>query len=590
MSINVAEIVLEGFDPYDTTGAWDTGWFGSSLLRKARNTVKKVARVARSVAKNPIVGELTKQAQISLASSGPLGSAAAGALGGMAAVVKGQNLEQIGWSALEGASPTGIRQAIQAAHRVRNGEPVLNAAVGALAASLEPEGAKVVGRVVELVKSGASIAHLGAARRSLPREEHRRAFDATVGTISRAARGGSVKMAARTVAARKQLRGLARPVNVKDPVTERAIRTASAGRTVSAPADRLLAVHPEWTALRADRLAAKLHVSQATAVGAARRRVKLLRPQKMSARAVRLLARLAPAVPIGLFRHGETAGFEQSNGAWIYVVEKGDYPIRLAERYAPGGKATAGKTYRQLLTANPNYPRNAAGDNFRNFWAGMRLKWPSGWTVPSAAEPAPAPTVAPAPTATPTPVSLPSPTVPEPTPVLPNAEDLLMAVVQAKALLAAWGVSDGVTESGPTDYGKRAEDLTATWGPRDKLMLTAFSRWSNSHRQTDLSTDGVLGPEHSRELARWAEDKAKAPALPATTAPTTVVVQTPSDVPQLPAATMPTSVTPVKIDLPPAVVTAPTATSGKTPATAASAGKKSSALPILLAAAAFAML
>ena len=556
------------------------------MSRKVKKTVRKVRKVVKSVAKNPIVGELTKQAQMSLASSGPLGSAAAGVLGGMAAVVKGKNLEDIGWSAVEGASPQGIRQAIQAAHKVRDGEPVMSAAVGALASSLEPEGAKVVGRVVSLVKSGATIAHLATARRSLGKEEHRRVFDATVGTISRAAKktkGKSVPTTQKVVAARQAIKGLSRPMTVRDPIAERHSRASTARRSSVDPLDRRLAEHPEWAALRPAALASRLGTDQRSALGALDRRVRSWRPVRLSRRALSLLARLAPAVPIGVFS-SDAAGFEQASGKWVYVVEKGDYPYALASQYAPGGKAKAGSTYRALLKANPQYKLNAKKDNFAQFYAGMRLNWPDGWQTPAAAEPAP--TVAPAPT----PSAAPTPTPSTPA-VMPDATASLTAVVQAKAMLAAWGVSDGTEEPGLTDYGKTPEDLSATWTSRDRLMLQAFSRWSNGRRNTNLATDGVLSQDHIRELQRWAEQKAQAPAVPATgNAPT---------LPSLPSAsgeTLPT------IKLPPVVVapapkqTKPKAKKTTTTTTAnkaaapATAKKSSSVLPILAAAAAFAML
>jgi len=587
--MNVAEIALEGFDPYDTSGCWDTGWsLGGALKsvsRAVKKTAKRVGKVASSIAKNKVVGELTKQAQGALASAGPLGSVAAGALGGMAAVVRGKNLEQIGWSAVEGASPPGIRQAVAAAHRLRRGDPVLKTAIGALSASLEPAGAAAVTRAAGAIGAGASIAQLGAVRRALHSEPERRAFDAAVGTISRASRGARASVPARVAQARRALVGANRALSISDPLADANARRMPAV-AVQHVVDRRLAQHPEWAALSPDRLAARLGVAPTVARAAVDRRVRAVRPQRMSMRAIRLLARLAPAVPLGLFR-SDAAGFEQSSGEWIYVVEEGDSPYALAGKYAPGGREKAGITYRQLLKANPTYPLNKKKDNFRNFWAGMRLKWPAGWAVPSQAEPVPA--VLPVPSTEPT--------------TLPDASASLTATVQAKALLAAWSVSDGQTEPGLTDYGKRAEDLTPSWTSRDKLMLTAFSRWSNATRSTTLQTDGTLLPEHSRELAKWAEQKAKAPALPAT-GPTTISM--PSEVPKLPAATpaplpevptfeLPPMVigsgegTPVKVDLPPPVLPAPPAVVNKQ--AAAKPQKKGSALPaVAMAALAFSLI
>jgi hypothetical protein len=594
--MTVPDLAFEGFDPYDTSGVWDTGWGIRSIGRGLKKASRRVKKVARVVAKNPLIAQATSVAQQALAATGPIGMAAAGALGGLSAVVRGQNLQQIALSAAEGASPPGIRQALSAARRVRS-SPVIQGAVRALTDSLDPVGAGAARHAVALLGSGANATRLGMARRALRTEGERRAFDSAIGTVSRAARGSVAQRPTVSRAVWLARRDVAGPGTVgamRDPLQEALLRR-DPPTPAQGPADRMLDMHPEWAALRPTELAARLRVPVEIALGAVSRRARAMRPQHMSARAVRLVARMSPAVPISVFRP-DAAGFEQSGTEWIYIVEQGDSPYALAGKYAPGGKSTAGKTYRQLLKANPSYPLNAKKDNFKNFWAGMRLKWPTDWTVPAAAQPVP--------------VSTPA-ALPAPESVLPDPSQSLTAVVQAKALLATWALSDGASEATAlNDYGRKAEDLTPQWTSRDKLILMAFSRWSNANRSTSLATDGVLTSEHSRELARWAEQKASAPAVPAVSSGPTATSM-PSDVPALPAPAdlpAPTALPPVpelqlpmppmiaqggeggpavSVDLPPPIVQLPKANAPK-PAEAPK--KKSSAAPLIAIAAAAAVL
>jgi hypothetical protein len=87
-------------------------------------------------------------------------------------------------------------------------------------------------------------------------------------------------------------------------------------------------------------------------------------------------------------------------------------------------------------------------------------------------------------------------------------------VLQAKAILAAWGKTDGREEAGLSDYGGRTEDLTPTFGPRDGLMLASFTSWSNRTRKTRLATGTTLLPEHVDALRAWAEQRSGLPIPP----------------------------------------------------------------------------
>lgn len=592
--MQLSPIALEGFDPYDTTCWSDTGFLGINIGKALKKVSRVVKKVAKTVAKSPIVRSAVNAAKQGLAATGPLGMAAAGALGGIEAVVRGKNLKDIALSALEGASPPGIRQAIHAGARIARGDNVMRVAMSATLSELTPEGQRAANLAFDALKTGRGLAELAKRRRSLPTEQARRAFDLAVGRVSKAARinpevsrrsaqrssmragraasaaaakyGAAMRraaaqrqaaqqaakrsgvQAARTAAmaaarrraqatvrkpmqitrqqqaaARRRLWGLTAPGAVRDPLTEARMRTSSVIRPRSGqPIDRILAHNPGLATLRPTELAARLHVHPSQALAALSRRARRVRPQSLSPNALRMVAAFSPAVPLGLFRR-DTTGFERSGSEWIYVVEKGDYPYKLAQKYAPGGSAKAGTTYRQLLKANPQYPLNAKRDNFKNFWAGMRLKWPSGWSVPASAEPAP------------------EPTKPEvaPTEVIPAATASLTSIVQAKALLATWGVSDGASEPGISDYGQSPQDLTTSWAERDKFQLMAFSRWSNSARGTSLDTDGSLDAEHLAALKAWAEQKAQAPTVPAVKKTPEAVTTKPKPV-EAPTVTLPT--------------------------------------------------
>jgi len=82
------------------------------------------------------------------------------------------------------------------------------------------------------------------------------------------------------------------------------------------------------------------------------------------------------------------------------------------------------------------------------------------------------------------------------------------AIIQAKTILVAWSKTDGIAEAGLPDYGTRPEDLSTTFGSRDKFVLASFCRWNNKTQGTTLNTDGDLTPPVADALRLWAEKKA----------------------------------------------------------------------------------
>jgi len=153
--------------------------------------------------------------------------------------------------------------------------------------------------------------------------------------------------------------------------------------------------------------------------------------------------------------------------------------------------------------------------------------------------------------------SQPAPTAPSGPLTTPKPQiSVAPGILQAKAIMVAWGKSDGVNQAGAPDYGSRAEDMSTDFGPRDKLQLMAFQNWSNKTAGTKLVVDGILGPKSLAELQSWAERRASQAATAAapviTTLPETVITASPP-VTQAPAVVVQSP------GLPPVVVSAPAA-------------------------------
>jgi len=94
------------------------------------------------------------------------------------------------------------------------------------------------------------------------------------------------------------------------------------------------------------------------------------------------------------------------------------------------------------------------------------------------------------------------------------------AIIQAKTILVAWSKTDGIVEAGLPDYGTRPEDLSTTFGSRDKFVLASFCRWNNKTQGTSLNTDGDLTPPVADALRLWAEKKSSV-VTPSVSVPTT---------------------------------------------------------------------
>jgi hypothetical protein len=542
-------IATHGYDPY---AAAETGWFGSGLVRAIKKGVKTTVHAVKSVSRIPAVRAALSSAETALKDSGPWGMAANAAIQAMGAGLSGKNLEEIAWSAAEGAAPTGIDRALSVAHNLRRGGNVVSAALGAARGSFVAASPALAGfdLAARTLATSASKANLGAARRALGSEDARRAFDTAVGVVSRAAPAATrmpmsssaanrrAASLAHTVAVRRGGRGL----SVADPLS--AMRASSAPRVPFAATNHVTALvhaavanNPSLAAQSPGAVASALGLPTQSTALALRTAPRVLPFRALSSGASAFVRRFAPYAP-GAALTGDTAGLVD-NGA-VYVVESGDYLTKIAQKLI--GDANR---YRELMTANPSYPRSADGSNFKNVWTGMRLKLPASWVKPALI-----PAITPAPTAA-------------------AAAPAAATVLQAKATLAAWGATDGAGRAGLADYGTQPSDLSTDWGARDKLMLASFSTWANSSRGTSLTTDGALTSSHADALRAWAEAKAAGvvPQLTPAPAPAPAPAPTPTLAPA--ASTLPSSgsfpdLTPAQLQLPPLslpALPAPAATS-----------------------------
>lgn len=539
----LARAAQPGYDPY--AGHSDTGWFGSSLVKsvsKAASSVGKAvasgvnsaggavvkvasapvklaskagiagkigsalltpgiylgqqgARSLQSTANNvvntvrhPNWKNLAATAQQALKNGGgPLGMVGAGAIAAMAAGLQGKNIEGIAWAAAEGATPEGISHAISVAEKIRHGGSIIDAALKEAQSSFLPGTAEMLGfnSAIAALKNQASLSGLGEVRRALQSEGSRRAFDAAIGTVSKAVKTGALTQRAAGIVNIS----LSRPkavLSVLQPNLDAAIKSLTRN-------PGLMSVDPLV-------LANRLSTNQATIRDAiARVSQKSVLPwRSMSPRAVSFIRRFNPHAPITALRHAhtDTAGLDQTG--MRYIVEKGDGPWAIAQKLTGNGN-------RWVELKDVNKDKKPTVD--KNVWVGEVLNLPLSWQKPVAAS-------APPKVALP---SVPLPTIaPIPTPsnpsVLPTVS-ILPSVIQAKSILVAWAKTDGINQAGVSDYGGNIADLSTTMGPRDTLELASFQVWDNKTLNGGLPTTGALDAKTLAALQAWAEARATA-AIP----------------------------------------------------------------------------
>ncbi len=565
---------LPGFDPY--AGHGDTGWFGSKIAHAVSHAVSSAAKgvakgtvaitkatvlkptelaakgaifttkfagkevVKGAKAAAPIVNKALPYVQTVLKNVGPIGMVASGAIGAMKAGLSGKNLESIAWAAAEGAAPSGIDKAIQAAESIRHGGNIISNALSAGVQNFVPGSSEAKGflTAVETLKRTASKGALGEARRALDSEGAKRAFDAAIGTASKAVQGTGIQ---------------SRAMNAISPVLQRVSSPISAVPSNTKAVIDAIKRNPALLSLPHNQVADMLRTNAASVIDAYKQLPnarKLLPWRSMSPRAVSFIRKYHPNAPLTALRHVHTDVSGLDTTGTKYIVEKGDGPWAIAQKLVGNGNR-----WTELKAVNTD--KNPTVD--KNVWVGEVLNLPTSWQKPAtpAAPPPPAPLpAAPAPSAPAMP-ALP----PAPTPVT----DITPSIMQGKAILVAWSKTDGAGASGSlADYGLNVADLSTSMGPRDTQELAAFQKWSNTAMGTQLNTSGNLDAPTLTALQNWGEKRA---AGAATQLPATPVVSPVPTASFPPVATLPSGQqegTGVQ-DLPPAI---PSSTSPATPVVA----------------------
>lgn len=527
-----------GFDPY--AGHADTGGFFSSIAHAVSSAAKVVAnplkateyigkgigqgavlaakgaaaagKFAYNKGVKPAVANALPVIQTVLKNTGPIGMVASGAIGAMKAGLTGHGLEDIAWAAAEGAAPTGIDKAISAAQSIRHGGNVITNAVNVAAQSFAPGSPEHLGyeSAIGVLKSTGSKAALGVARRALPSEGAKRAFDAAIGVVSKVSSGSAL---------------LPRAAGIPNIVLSRVRAPLSALHPNLQMAVDTLRRNPGAMTIDPRLLAGRMGTSTQLVNDALKRVGTSALPwRSFSPNAAMMVQRNAGNIPAMWLKalHHNTAGLDQTGTK--YVVEAGDYPTRIAQKLT--GNANR---WKELLPANPRKPVAKTGKfagSFATLNAGEVLNLPSSWQKPN-------PSTSSIPT--PTPTLKPDPSAPQPAQSSTTVNAAAAGILQGKATLIAWGNTDGSKQAGVSDYGLQAADLSPVIGPRDSLEISSFQNWANAN---PLAVGGVrklsggnMDAETLSALQSWAELKAN----PIATQVVPVTVDVPSNTTVTPA-------------------------------------------------------
>lgn len=530
------------------------------LLAQGLAAAKDIAagkNVASSIADRAIQSlppQYAKAVQVGLAVGrakslqGALKAGASGAvsLGGAALIKSGAKQMNPVMKAVSqmGTSKAAIQKAVGAAQAIKNGSPVIGKALNAAVSNFRqgsPEHLGFVTAVKTLKDTSGNKVAMGVARRALPTESARRAFDAAVGTVSRtvsANPGALAKRAGSTFV--PQLAKAKGVISPYQPNLKHAIETIKRNPTLATQ-------HPMV-------LAKKFGTSQQVAIDALKKvgGQRLLPWRSLSPRAAAFVQKWSKA-PMSFLSHGtrDTAGLDETGTK--YIVEKGDSPFKIALKLTGNGNRW---TELKALNADKKPPIT------QNIWTGEVLNIPASWQKPVVKAPPP-------------PVALPSQPAPQAPSAVPTAAPTLSVapgILQAKATLVAWGKTDGINQAGVSDYGSSAADLSTDFGNRDKLQLMSFQSWANKtgHAQPPLLVDGILGSKSLASLQSWAEKRAtqsaqvSAPSVSpepiVTTLPEIVIeasppVSAPIPVAELPPAPTPVIATPVSTPVTPVTAT-----------------------------------
>ena len=497
--------------------------------------------------------EALKTGAKGVASIGVSALAKSDAVKNLASGAKNMNFKSV--SSAIGASKAGIQKAVGAAQAIQNGSPVLKKALQSAVgnyASGSPEHIGFSTAVNVLKKTAGNKVALGVARRALPSEAARKAFDSAIGVVSHTVSQNPGALAQRAGSTFSPNMSIPRgTISPHQPNLKAAIDSLTRNPTLAAQ-------HPMV-------LASKLGTSQQTVIDALKHvgSKRLLPWRSLTPNAARFVQKWHSFAPMRALSHGtnDTAGLDETGTK--YIVEKGDFPFKIAQKLTGNGNR-----WTELKALNTD----KKPDITKNVWVGEILNIPASWQKPMVKS-----------SSTPAAASQPAPA--RPTVSTASAPQLSVApgILQAKSILVAWSKTDGVNSAGVANYGSTAADLSTDFGPRDSLELQSFQDWANKTgiAKPALAVDGKLGPKSLAVLQNWAETRASQATSAATPNVTTlpeIVIEgnVPQSVgiPQAPTAPAPTAVvvaTPVpSAPLPPVPVIAP-ASKPATPASVAAA-------------------
>ena len=506
------------------------------LLRNGMQAAKDIAsgkNVAKSIVDTAVKGlppEYAKAVQVGMAMGHAKSLQSAlktGAAEGASYLSKGDNFKRLTsgtknmnfgkMASVIGSSKAGIQKAIGAAQALQNKSPIIGEALKQAVshyASGSPGHIGFSTAINVLKKTAGNQVALGVARRALPNEAARQAFDAAIGTVAAVVQKNPGALARRAGSSFvPQLSAPKGILSVYQPAMKSAMDAIKRNPT-------LAAAHPMV-------LAQKLGTSQQTVIDAMKKvgSQRLLPWRSMSPNAARFVQKWNPYSSIKALTHGtsDTAGLDETGTK--YIVEKGDFPFKIAQKLTGNGNR-----WTELKALNTD----KKPDITKNVWVGEVLNIPASWQKPIAK---------PAASNTPATSSQPAPARPTATPVAAPSLSVAPGILQAKSILVAWGKTDGLNEAGVSNYGSTAADLSTDFGPRDSLQLKSFQNWSNKTSGAKLAVDGKLGPKSLAALQSWAETKAaqvtSAASPTVTTLPEVVIEGTvptkSTGIPQLPA-------------------------------------------------------
>ncbi len=574
-NMNYAQAVQFGYNPYAQHP--DTGGLFSSIKKAVSSVGKTVAKVASAperlavsaaqkagipgakyaiMALAPGLSQTTQGGQVikgmltttnlkglltnaqqALKNAGPAGMVASGAIGAMQAGLSGKNLESIAWAAAEGAAPAGIDTALRAAEALRHGQSVITVALNAAQQAFTPGSTEAFGfqTAIDTLKKSANKVALGVARSALPSEGARRAFDAAVGVISKSANLNATSLnnlMPRPGIPNISLKSLRAPLSAVPSATKGVVDAIRRNPSLMTGNHQLLAQ--------------AMRTNSATVLDAVRQVQNSGKPllpwRSLAPNTVAFVRRYAPNAPLNALRHAHTNVGGLDSAGTGYVVEKGDGPWAIAQKLVGNGNR-----WKELLPYNKD--KKPAVD--KNIWVGEVLNLPPSWQKPVVVVKPPTSALPSAPSIVPTI----APVTDVVSAATQAANNIIPGVLQAKALLVTWGKTDGINQSGLTDYGTNPADLSTTMGPRDTMMLQSFQVWDNKTLNDGLNVTGNLDAKTLAALQSWAAARATTSIPAQASATPTPIVSSPG----IPTASFPSlppvpTVDPLPIVIPAGVI------------------------------------